>query len=97
MGGSLPPFDPAEGLTTDAAVVAFMEEAFKTEDAGYIAHALGVVARAKGDRQGNGAVARAALSVVQRERKSDVEDHAGGDEGAGGEPDGGAGQEPKWG
>lgn len=41
-------FDPAEGLTSDEAIAAFMEEAFKTEDAGYIAHALGVVARAKG-------------------------------------------------
>ncbi|WP_304190601.1 addiction module antidote protein [Phenylobacterium aquaticum] len=51
MGGTLTPFDPAEGLTSDEAVVAFMEEAFKTEDAGYIAHALGVVARAKGMTQ----------------------------------------------
>lgn len=41
-------FDPADGLTSDEAVAAFMEEAFRSADAGYIAHALGVVARAKG-------------------------------------------------
>jgi probable addiction module antidote protein len=51
MGEKLTPFDPAEGLTSDDAVAAFMEEAFKSEDAGYIAHALGVVARAKGMTQ----------------------------------------------
>jgi len=51
MGEKLTPFDPAEGLTTDDAITAFMEEAFKTEDGGYIAHALGVVARAKGMTQ----------------------------------------------
>jgi probable addiction module antidote protein len=44
-------FDPAEGLTSDEAIAVFMEEAFKTEDANYIAHALGVVARAKGMTQ----------------------------------------------
>jgi len=32
-------------------VAVFMEEAFRTGDAGYIAHALGVVARAKGMTQ----------------------------------------------
>lgn len=51
MGGKLTPFDPAEGLTSDEAIAAFMEEAFETQDAGYIAHALGVVARAKGMTQ----------------------------------------------
>lgn len=51
MGETLTPFDPAEGLTSDEAIAAFMEEAFETEDAGYIAHALGVVARAKGMTQ----------------------------------------------
>ncbi len=51
MAETLTPFDPAEGLTSDEAIAGFMEEAFKTEDAGYIAHALGVVARAKGDDQ----------------------------------------------
>ena len=51
MAQKLTPFDPAEGLTSDDAIAAFMEEAFKAEDAGYIAHALGVVARAKGMTQ----------------------------------------------
>ncbi|HEY8949439.1 MAG TPA: addiction module antidote protein [Rhizomicrobium sp.] len=44
-------FDVAEALDSDKAIAIFMEEAFKTEDAGYIAHALGVVARAKGMTQ----------------------------------------------
>jgi probable addiction module antidote protein len=44
-------FDPAEALTSDKAIAAFMVEAFASEDAGYIAHALGVVARAKGMAQ----------------------------------------------
>lgn len=47
----LSPYDPAEDLISDEAVFVFMEEAFKSEDAGYIAHALGVVARAKGMTQ----------------------------------------------
>ena len=41
-------YDPAEDLTSEKSIAIFMAEAFKTEDAGYIAHALGVVARAKG-------------------------------------------------
>jgi len=44
-------FDPAEGLTSDEAIAAFMADAFESEDSGYIAHALGVVARAKGMSQ----------------------------------------------
>jgi probable addiction module antidote protein len=44
-------FDPAEALKTGDAIAVFMAEAFATEDAGYIAHALGVVARAKGMAQ----------------------------------------------
>ena len=51
MTEKLTPFDPAEGLTSDEAIAIFMAEAFATEDAGYIAHALGVVARAKGMTQ----------------------------------------------
>lgn len=48
MTDKLTAFDPADGLTSDEAVTVFLEEAFRSEDAGYIAHALGVVARAKG-------------------------------------------------
>lgn len=51
MTRKLTTYDPAEDLTSDKAVAAFMAEAFKTEDAGYIAHALGVVARARGMAQ----------------------------------------------
>lgn len=51
MAEKLTIFDPAEGLTSDEAIAAFMAEAFSSEDAGYIAHALGVVARAKGMTQ----------------------------------------------
>ena len=45
------PYDPAADLTTDGATTTFMAAAFDTSDAGYIAHALGVVARAKGMAQ----------------------------------------------
>jgi probable addiction module antidote protein len=45
------PFDPVEWLTSDEAIAAFIEDAFASEDAGFIAHALGVVARAKGMAQ----------------------------------------------
>lgn len=51
MAEKLTTFDPAEGLTSDEAIAAFMAEAFASEDVGYIAHALGVVARAKGMAQ----------------------------------------------
>ncbi len=51
MADKLTTFDPAEALTSDVAVAAFMADAFASEDAGYIAHALGVVARAKGMTQ----------------------------------------------
>ena len=51
MTKKLTTYDPAEDLTSDKAVAAFMAQAFETEDAGYIAHALGVVARAKGMAQ----------------------------------------------
>lgn len=44
-------YDPAEDLSSDEAVVSFMAQAFETNDAAYIAHALGVVARAKGMAQ----------------------------------------------
>jgi probable addiction module antidote protein len=44
-------YDPAEDLGSDEAIAIFMAEAFQTGDPGYIAHALGVVARAKGMAQ----------------------------------------------
>lgn len=51
MAKKLTHYDPAEDLGSDAAIAIFMAEAFETGDAGYIAHALGVVARAKGMSQ----------------------------------------------
>ncbi|HET7929890.1 MAG TPA: addiction module antidote protein [Rhodanobacteraceae bacterium] len=43
--------DPATALVDYEEIAAFMADAFETGDAGYIAHALGVVARAKGMTQ----------------------------------------------
>ena len=51
MTEKLTTYDPAEDLSSDEAMALFMAEAFQTNDAGYIAHALGVVARAKGMAQ----------------------------------------------
>ena len=44
-------YDPAEDLTSEESIAIFMSEAFKTQDVAYIAHALGIVARAKGMAQ----------------------------------------------
>lgn len=44
-------YDPVEDLISDEAVATFMTEAFETNDAAYIAHALGVIARLKGMAQ----------------------------------------------
>lgn len=44
-------FDPAEHLRSDEAIEVFLEDAFATNDAAYIANALGVIARAKGMTQ----------------------------------------------
>lgn len=41
-------FDPADYLTDDKSVTAYLEEAFATNDAAFIADAIGVVARARG-------------------------------------------------
>ena len=51
MTEKLTTFDPAELLASNEAIAAFMADAFESGDAGYIAHALGVVARAKGMAQ----------------------------------------------
>ena len=51
MAVKLTTYDPAEDLASDAAIATFMAEALATRDPGYIAHALGVVARAKGMAQ----------------------------------------------
>jgi probable addiction module antidote protein len=41
-------YDPAESLTTPEAVEYFVNDALDTGDPAYIAHALGIAARAKG-------------------------------------------------
>ena len=51
MSEKLTTYDPAEDLSSDEALAAFMGEAFSSNDSKYIAHALGVVARAKGMTQ----------------------------------------------
>lgn len=48
MAEKLTTYDPIEDLTSAEAIAMFMAEAFETGDAAYVAHALGVVARAKG-------------------------------------------------
>lgn len=48
MNDRLTSFDPAELLDSDESLAAFMADAFESGDAGYIAQALGVVARARG-------------------------------------------------
>ena len=47
MTKKLTNYDPAADLNSDEAIAIFMAEAFQTNDAGYVAHALGVVARAE--------------------------------------------------
>ncbi len=51
MAEKLTKYDPAEDLTSKEAVAIFMAEALKTNDPAYIAHALGVAARASGMSQ----------------------------------------------
>ena len=51
MAEKLTAYDPAEDLGSDEAIAIFMAQAFATNDAAYISHALGVVARAKGMAQ----------------------------------------------
>ena len=51
MAEKLTTYDPAEDFSSNESIAIFMAEALETNDAGYIAHALGVVARAKGMAQ----------------------------------------------
>jgi probable addiction module antidote protein len=48
MAEKLTDFDPAEVLKSDEAIETFLADALETGDAGHIASALGVVARARG-------------------------------------------------
>jgi probable addiction module antidote protein len=51
MTEKLTNFDPAEHLNTDQAIADFLAAAFASDDPAYVAHALGIVARAKGMAQ----------------------------------------------
>jgi probable addiction module antidote protein len=51
MAEKLTTYDPAFALVDAEELAVFMADAFETGDAGYIAHALGIVARAKGMAQ----------------------------------------------
>ena len=51
MAEKLTTYDPAVALADDEEIAAFMADALETGDAGYIAKALGVVARARGMAQ----------------------------------------------
>ncbi len=46
------PYDPARHLTSPEAQAELLSDAMQTGDAGYIANALGVIARARHDRSG---------------------------------------------
>ena len=48
MSKTLSKFDAAATLRDSEAVAEYMEAAFETRDPGYMSHALGVVARARG-------------------------------------------------
>ena len=48
MTEKLTAYDPGAAFVDDEEIAVFMADAFETGDAGYIAKALGVVARAKG-------------------------------------------------
>ena len=48
MVETLSNYDPASALLTPEAVKEFISDAFESGDAGYIAHALGIAARAEG-------------------------------------------------
>ncbi len=78
MAEKLTHYDPAEDLVSDEAIAQFMTEAFETQDAAYIAHALGVIARCQRhgpDRCPNRTIPRATLSFLQRRWKSHPENN----------------------
>lgn len=48
MREKLIPYDSADALVSDETIEVFMNDALDSGDAGFIAHAIGIVARAKG-------------------------------------------------
>jgi probable addiction module antidote protein len=51
MAGEITDFDPAAYLDDDAAMAAYLTDAFETGDVAFISDAIGVIARAKGMKQ----------------------------------------------
>lgn len=51
MPATTKPYDSADDLDSDEAIVAYLEEALEVGEPSFIAHALGVVARARGMTQ----------------------------------------------
>src|SRR3546814_13471471 len=82
MAEKLTTYDPAAALVDDEEIAAFMADAFETGDAAYIAHALGIVARATGmtDCPRYRPVPRTALPLVQRSPQPDAQNHDGRDD-----------------
>ena len=85
MVEKLTDYDPAHALVDDDEIAAFLADALETGDAAFIAKSLGD----RGAREGHGSdratrrpVSRRALSLVQRQRKPDLEDDVGRDEGS---------------
>jgi len=63
MAEKLTTYDPAEDLTSDDAIATFMAEAFESSDASYIAHALGVVARAAKRSMGSDSIDNLSFNI----------------------------------
>ena len=79
MAIELVPFDAAASLDTPVAQATFLADALMTGDAGYIAHAIGVLARAQNMSkiaQDAGVRACRALQVSGRGRRSQAFDRA---------------------
>jgi probable addiction module antidote protein len=51
MAEKFTPYDPAEDLTSPEDIALFLQEAFATGDAKFVAHCFGIAARAKGMTQ----------------------------------------------
>jgi probable addiction module antidote protein len=51
MAVEITDFDPAAYLDDDAAMAAYLTDAFETGDVAFISDAIGVIARAKGMKQ----------------------------------------------
>ena len=48
MRENILPYDPADALESEETIEVFLNDALESGDVGYIAHAIGIVARARG-------------------------------------------------